>query len=484
MLSFGLKTFMRETIIYNSLLKELGYNPTDDQVLTMKALASFIVGEKDRMLFVLTGYAGTGKTSIINSLVKTLELLRMRSVLLAPTGRAAKVLALYTERKSFTIHKKIYRQKSMNDGMGSFVLDRNLAKNTYFIVDEASMVSNTMSDNSLFGSGRLLDDLLEYVYSGVDCKLVLVGDGAQLPPVGFDKSPALDMDTLKMFDLEISSSEMKEVVRQNKDSGILLNATRVRAQINNMDLSHPLIDCAKAADIVSINGSELIEELSASYDNFGVDNTIVVVNSNRLANIYNKGIRNSIFFREEEVSAGDMVMVVKNNYSLLDANDDGPGFIANGDIARIDRIVKYQEKYGFRFADMELYFPDYDISLESKVMLDVMSLNSAALPSDKTKELFDRLLLEYQYISTKKKRYEAIKNDVFYNALQIKFAYAVTCHKAQGGQWKRVFIDQGMFNKMPVSMDYLRWLYTALTRASDRLYLVNFPQDWFAGNAL
>jgi len=472
---------MRDELIYNQLTKNLGNIPTDDQSAAMKKIATFICENSNDVIFLLTGYAGTGKTSMISSVVKTLELLRMRSVLLAPTGRAAKVLSSYSGRPAFTIHKKIYRQKSSKDGFGNFTLDRNLHKETYFIVDEASMVSNSSNDISLFGSGRLLDDLIEYVYSGTGCKLIIVGDTAQLPPVGSVLSPALDCDAMKGFGFGLMTSELRQVVRQSETSGILMNATKVRVQIAREDMTRPSIDCLNFSDIKRLSGEELIEEIASSYGTCGLDGTIIVVNSNKQANRYNQGIRNRIFYREEEISPGDMVMVVKNNYFLSgEEEEEGkPGFIANGDIAEIRRINKYEERYGFRFADMVLRFTDYDMEVESKVILDVLSLDTPSLPSEKNKELFNNVLADHLDLRTRKKQFEAVRNDPYFNALQIKFSYAVTCHKAQGGQWERVFIDQGMFNRNEITIDYLRWFYTALTRATEKLYLVNFSDDWF-----
>jgi exodeoxyribonuclease V len=472
---------MRDELIYNQLSQNLGNIPTDDQSAAMKKIASFICENSNDVIFLMTGYAGTGKTSMISSVVKTLELLRIRSVLLAPTGRAAKVLSSYSGRPAFTIHKKIYRQKSSKDGMGNFSLDRNLHKETYFIVDEASMVSNSSNDVALFGSGRVLDDLIEYVYSGTGCKLIIVGDTAQLPPVGSVLSPALDADAMKGFGFGLITTELRQVVRQSETSGILMNATRVRLQIAREDLSKPSVDCLNFKDTVRISGDELIEEIASSYGTCGLEGTIIVVNSNKQANRYNEGIRNRIFFREEEISVGDMVMVVKNNYFLTgDEEEEGkPGFIANGDIAEIRRIKKYEERYGFRFADMVLRFTDYDIEVESKVMLDVLKLDTPSLPSERNKELFNSVLAEYLNLTTRNKQFEAVRNDPYFNALQIKFSYAVTCHKAQGGQWERVFIDQGMFNRNEITIDYLRWFYTALTRATEKLYLVNFSDDFF-----
>ena len=470
---------MRDTIIYNNLCTNLGNIPTEDQSEALKKIAGYICDNSNDVIFLMTGYAGTGKTSVISSVVKTLELLRMRSVLLAPTGRAAKVLSSYSGRQAFTIHKKIYRQKSSKDGIGSFSLDRNLHKDTFFIVDEASMVSNSSGDATIFGSGRVLDDLIEYVYSGIDCKLIIVGDTAQLPPIGSVVSPALDPVALGEYGFGLIACELKQVVRQSETSGVLMNATRVRLQVAENDLVHPSIDCLNYKDIIRITGEELIDEISSAYGSCGMEGTIIVVNSNKQANRYNQGIRNRIFYREEEISPGDMVMVVKNNYFIIGEEDDGAGFIANGDIAEVRKIRKYEERYGFHFTDMVLKFPDYDLEIESKVMMDVLHLDTPALPSEKNRELFQNVLADYINIKTRRKQYEAVRNDPFFNALQIKFAYAVTCHKAQGGQWERVFIDQGMFNRNEISMDYLRWFYTALTRSTDRVYLVNFAGEWF-----
>lgn len=478
---------MRETLIYNQLTGNLGNIPTEDQAAALMKIAKFICDNNTDTIFLMSGYAGTGKTSLISSVVKTLEILRMRSVLLAPTGRAAKVLSSFAGKQAFTIHKKIYRQKSSKDGMGSFVLDRNLLRDTYFIVDEASMISNSPNEISIFGNGRLLDDLIEFVYSGIDCKLIITGDTAQLPPVGSALSPALNEEVLQDYGFRLITADLKQVMRQSEDSGILMNATKVRLQIAENDLVKPSVNNVGYNDVIRITGEELIEELSVSYGTCGVEGTVVVVNSNKQANRYNQGIRNRIFFREEEISPGDLVMVVKNNYSLIEEDKEneengegrGPGFIANGDIAEIRRIRKYEEKHGFRFATMLLKFPDYDLELESKVMLDVLHLDSPSLPSEKSKELFNSILADYLNIKTKRKQFDAVRKDPYFNALQIKFSYAVTCHKAQGGQWERVFIDQGMFNRQEVTIDYLRWFYTALTRATEKLYLVNFSDDFF-----
>ncbi|HDZ42266.1 MAG TPA: ATP-dependent endonuclease [Bacteroidetes bacterium] len=460
---------------------KLGHQPTEDQLVAIRGLAFFIAANTNDSIFLLTGYAGTGKTSLISAMVHTLESFNIQSVLLAPTGRAAKVLASYTGMASFTIHKHIYRQKSSKDGMGRFELDRNMHRDAYFIVDEASMISQETSEPSVFGSGRLLDDLVEYVYRGRNCKLVLVGDTAQLPPVGSVLSPALSVQYLSMYGFNIETAELRDVVRQSRESGILMNATSIRKKVAGNDLSVPEFMLEGYNDILRISGETLLEELEESYSRAGIDGTVIIVNSNRMANKYNQGIRNRILFREEEISSGDMLMIVKNNYFWA-GEEENLDFIANGDIARIRKVLRKEERYGFRFADMVLDFIDYSIELEVKVLLDTLSSESAAFSGEQNKILFEGVMEDYSHLSTKKKRYDAVREDAFFNAMQVKFAYAVTCHKAQGGQWERVFIDQGMFNRKEPAMDYLRWLYTAVTRATERLYLVNFLPAYFGGD--
>jgi exodeoxyribonuclease-5 len=469
---------MRQENIYNLLNKNLGYLPTQDQSDCMRMLAKFVSENTNDVIFLMTGYAGTGKTSVIASLVSTLTTLRQKSVLLAPTGRAAKVLRSYTGKEAYTIHRKIYRQKSATDGVGKFVLDRNLHRDTYFIVDEASMIPDESVDGSMFGSGRLLDDLLEYVYSGTDCKLILVGDVAQLPPVGSVVSPALDKNVLRTTGFALEMFELRQVIRQSEGSGILMNATAVRQQVNDGDLSVPELVLDGYTDIDRLGGTELIDRLTEAYDRCGTDGAIVVVNSNNLANRYNQGIRNRVFFREEEISAGDIIMVVKNNYFWL-KDEENASFIANGDIAEVRRIRRYEEMYGMRFAEMTLWFRDAELELDAKVMLDALMMPTPSLSAEKSRELYFAVLADHPGIRSKRKQYEAVRDDPYYNALQIKFAYAVTCHKSQGGQWERVFIDQGMFNRQEPTIDYLRWFYTALTRATEKVYLVNFPDRFF-----
>ena len=469
---------MRRENIYDLLEKNLGYIPTTDQADCMRMLADYVTGNTNDIIFLLSGYAGTGKTSIISSLVQTLDTLRLRFMLLAPTGRAAKVLHSYSGKDAYTIHKKIYRQKSATDGVGKFVLDRNMHRETFFIVDESSMISGDSSEGSMFGSGKLLEDLIEYVYTGTNCKLILVGDVAQLPPVGSVLSPALDPDVLRSTGFALETFELRQVIRQSQGSGILMNATTVRQQVTDGDLSVPSLDLNGYEDIERLPGTELIEKLTEAYDRCGTDGAIVVVNSNNLANRYNQGIRNQVFAREEEISTGDIVMVVKNNYFWL-KDEEGTGFIANGDIAEVRRIRRFEEMYGMRFAEMTLWFRDTELELEARVMLDTLQMPTPSLSSEKSRELYFAVIADQPAVRSKRKQFEIARNDPYYNALQIKFAYAVTCHKSQGGQWERVFIDQGMFNRQEPTMDYLRWFYTALTRATEKVYLVNFPDSWF-----
>ncbi len=464
--------------IENILNDNLGHKPTNDQLGAIKEISAFVAGNSNDSIFLLTGYAGTGKTSLISAIVRTLDSFKLESVLLAPTGRAAKVLASYTGRSSFTVHKHIYRQKSIKDGIGKFDLDRNMHRDAFFIVDEASMISGELSELSLFGSGRLLDDLIEYVYRGRNCKLMLVGDTAQLPPVGSTLSPALSVSDLSLFGFNIETAELQEVVRQNRESGILMNATHIRSKIMLEDMEVPEFRLDGFDDIFRITGESLLEEIEEAYSYAGTDGTVIIVNSNRMANKYNQGIRNRILYREEEISAGDMIMIVKNNYFWV-SDEENLDFIANGDIAGIKKVLRKEERYGLRFADMVLDFIDYGVELEVKVLLDTLASETASLPGEQSRMLYQSVYEDYPELSTKKKRYEAVKNDPYFNAMQIKFAYAVTCHKAQGGQWERVFIDQGMFNRQEPTIDYLRWLYTALTRATGRLYLVNFLPSFF-----
>jgi exodeoxyribonuclease-5 len=467
--------------IRSEILKYLGKSPTKGQEELSDKLSDFITEPDPDAVFILKGYAGTGKTTMLSSLVKTLSIFKFKSVLLAPTGRAAKVLTGYSGHAAFTIHKNIYRQQSSSDGMGRFVLNKNLFKDTFFVVDEASMVSNSNAEFSIFGSGRLLEDLIEYVYSGSNCRLILVGDTAQLPPVGLDVSPALSKIDLEFYDRKIFEYELTEVVRQDQDSGILFNATFIRNLITNGYYSPGYfhIKYKPFDDIRRLGGADLIEEISTCYNRFGLFETIVVTRSNKRANKFNEGIRSTILYKEADISVGDLLLIVKNNYFWLEANET-IDFIANGDIAEIASIYKYEELYGFRFANVSLRLLDYpEIEFDCKIILDTLSIEAASLTSDQNRKLFDAVAEDYMEIKNKKKRWEKIKENPYFNALQVKFAYAVTCHKAQGGQWKAVFVDQGYVTEEMLNIEFLRWLYTALTRPTERLYLVNFNKEFF-----
>lgn len=463
------------------LTENLPFSPTECQLKLIDALADFIFTDEPDNIMLIKGYAGTGKTTMLYSLTQVLSQLKIRSVLLAPTGRAAKVMAGYTKMPAFTIHKKIYRQKATTDGMGHFALDKNLYKNTWFIVDEASMISNEINDNSVFGSGKLLDDLLEYVYTGENCRLVLVGDTAQLPPVKLNISPALDSKTLRESGFSVNEIELKEVVRQAKGSGILTNATVIREKIGGGIESPGFlpIQTDDFKDVERISGAELIESISTSYDKFGLFDTTVVTRSNKRANLFNKGIRGSILFRENEIEKGDLLMVVKNNYYWNDENIK-LDFIANGDIAEVVKIYKYEELYGFRFANVCLRFIDYDdIELDCKIFLETLSIESASFSFEQNRQLFESVSEDYSEIRNKRERWKKVKENPFFNALQVKYSYALTCHKAQGGQWKVVYVDHGFINEDMLDTDFYRWLYTAFTRPTEKLYLVNFDKGFF-----
>ncbi len=467
--------------IEEQLLQNLDFVPTEGQKILAGKFACFISEGIPDSVFLLKGYAGTGKTSMLNALIRTLEKFRLQAVLMAPTGRAAKVLSSYTGKNAYTIHKHIYRQQSSADGMGRFVLDKNFGQNSFFIVDEASMIANYSADGSVFGSGRLLDDLYEYVYSGKNCKLILVGDTAQLPPVGMDISPALDRAELERYGLEVTEHELTEVVRQGKDSGILYNATNIR-EILSDDFSDPdyfPIELDGFKDVIRLSGEDLIEQISTCYDHYGEQQTIVVTRSNKRANRFNQGIRSSILYKDAEITTGDLLMVVKNNYYWMKEGEK-VDFIANGDIAEIKSILGYESLYGFRFANVSLRFIDYDdLEIDCKIFLETLSIESASMSRDDSYRLFTSVAEDYREIRNKKERWEKIRENPYFNALQVKFAYAVTCHKAQGGQWNAVFVDQGYLLPEMINKEYLRWLYTAFTRPVKELYLVNFNKEFF-----
>jgi exodeoxyribonuclease-5 len=468
-----------KTHVIKEIVEHLGFAPTVGQLEAINVLADFTVQTNGDECMLLKGYAGTGKTTIIAAYVKALSKLGIKFQLLAPTGRAAKVLAEYSGNNAYTIHKIIYRQQSSSDGFGRFSLNFNKSKNTIFIVDEASMISNQSFEDNAFGSGKLLNDLIEYVRMGQGCKLMLVGDTAQLPPVGLDISPALDQANLEMLGLKLWYAILNEVIRQELDSGILLNATEIRHLIDEMKITYPRFKTAYNGDVVRITGGELLEYLSDEYDKNGREGNIVICYSNKRANRYNQGIRSKILYHEEELSIGDYLMVARNNYFWV---NDRPkiGFIANGEIVRVKRIGKRQELYGFRFADVTLELPDYDYQeFDAKLILDSLYMDGPSLDRESMKKLYQEVMADYMHIKTKKARFKKMQSDPFFNALQAKFAYAVTCHKAQGGQWPTVFIDQGFFTDEMLSREYLRWLYTAFTRAKQKVYLVNFNEKFF-----
>lgn len=458
--------------------RNFSYKPTEEQEKAVKSFADFLLSPSGDSVFLLKGYAGTGKTTLTAALVRTLDQLHWKTVLLAPTGRAAKVFSSYAGHPAFTIHKKIYRQKVFSNEMDNFTANPNLYRNALFIVDEASMIANEGLSGGHFGSGRLLDDLIQYVYNGMGCRLMLVGDTAQLPPIGEEESPALSVAMLQGYGLEVTECELTEVVRQSVTSGILWNATSLRARIVEEDFfEYPQVKCKGFSDICRLPGNELIEAINDCYDHVGLDETIVICRSNKRASLYNKGIRNSILFREDELNGGDVLMIAKNNY-FWGADCKELDFIANGDVAVVRRVRRVREMYGFRFADVLLAFPDYDdLEVEVKILLDTLHSDSPSLSKEENDRLFYTILEDYADLPTKRERMKKMKEDPYYNALQVKYAYAVTCHKAQGGQWKRVFLDQGYMTEEMLSPDYFRWLYTAFTRATEKLYLVNWPEN-------
>lgn len=461
------------------------HNPTKEQEKAISLLSDFLLSREQDSIFLLKGYAGTGKTSLLAALVRTMQQLRLRVMLLAPTGRAAKVLSNYAGAPAFTIHRKIYRQKSITE-MDVFQNNINMRQNTLFIVDEASMIANDAHEQTMFGTGRLLDDLMQYVYSCNGCRLLLVGDTAQLPPVGETESPALSRTMLEGYGMEVTELCLTQVVRQLEESGILWNATMLRSLIQNDDVyAFPKLRGKSFPDIKVLPGNELIEALEQSYRNHGTDGTIVVTRSNKRANIFNNGIRTRILDYETELSGGDLIMVAKNNYYWTEREQAANGvaadamtFIANGDVAIVRRMRNERSFYGFRFADVTLCFPDYDHrELDVTILLDTLQSESPALTRQQQETLFNGVWEDYPELTNKRDRMKRLRQDIYYNALQIKYAYAVTCHKAQGGQWEHVYIDQGYINEEMLSPDYFRWLYTAITRATEQVYLVNWPDN-------
>ncbi len=469
---------MIEKFLVKQIFDKFPYHPTRDQTILVEKLAHFLHAKTENPVFLLKGYAGTGKTSLISAFVKTLKSMKVNFRMMAPTGRAAKVLSHYSGFPAFTIHKQIYRQKSGGQVFSGFDLNYNKLGNTVFIVDEASMISNEYAPNSMFGSGRLLNDLMQFVFSQESCSLILIGDTAQLPPVNTDLSPALDETELRAMNMQVTSHELTEVIRQSKKSGILMNATSLREKISTDPESLPELLLQPYDDIERIPGNELVNILESTYDDVGINDVKIICRSNKNANVYNQGVRNQILWREEELSTGDLLMVVKNNYMWLP--DKAPiDFIANGDMVEIVRLRKMYEMYGHRFQDAEIRFVDYpELEIEVRLMLDCLEIDGPSLPSEASKALYENVKLDYQHLDGKKQM-EAMRKDPFLNALQVKFAYAITCHKSQGGQWHSIFIDQGYVTEEMMGVSYYRWLYTALTRATQKVYLVNFPKQFF-----
>jgi len=468
-----------------------GFAPTAEQEHAIEVFTRFMTDRHEQSLMILRGSAGTGKTTLAAALVRALCSLQQKIVLLAPTGRAAKVFSLYAGHPAYTIHRRIYRQKSME---GAFNLNYNTAQDTLFIVDEASMVANaTTVGDTPFANGQLLDDLIQFVFNGRNCRMMLIGDTAQLPPVGEEKSPALQTDIMRSYGLHVHQCDLNEVLRQSQESGILWNATMIRQLItHDGPMQMPVVRFEGFSDIRRMPGDELIESLASSYSHVGTDETMVITRSNKRANIYNQGIRNMVLGREEELCTGDLLMIVKNNYywtanddsapkkphpDATTANDDSaPTFLANGDRAIVRRVRRVEQLYGFRFAEVTMTFPDYDdYQLTATVLLDTLTSEAPALTRQQQTQLYNQVMQDYADIPLKPDRLKKLREDRHYNALQIKFGYAATCHKAQGGQWAHVYVDQGYMTDDMLNTDYLHWLYTAFTRATEQLYLVNWP---------
>ena len=492
------------------ILQQFGFPPTQEQANALDVFARFLTDRNPQVVMILRGSAGTGKTSLSGAIVRTLQAIRQKVMLLAPTGRAAKVFSLNSGTPAYTIHRRIYREKSFSGVDGQFNLNDNLFTDTLFMVDEASMIANLGLGGMNFGSGCLLDDLVHFVYQGRNDRLMLIGDKAQLPPVGEEESPALNAAMLQGYGLTVYECDLNEVLRQSEQSGILYNATMIRQMITHDDITQlPKIRFSGFSDIRQMPGAELIEALADSYHHVGLDDTIVVTRSNKRANIFNQGIRNMVLDREEELSQGDILMIVKNNYYWMEEerkkilksgvkteapgadaanhkvpsskfqvpSNEIPAFLANGDRAKVLKVRRRIDLYGFRFATLLLQFPDYgNYELEATVLLDTLTSEAPALTHEQQEQLFHQIEEDYQDVPLKADRMKAIRQDQFYNALQVKFAYAVTCHKAQGGQWAHVYVDQGYMTDDMLTPDYIHWLYTAFTRATEMLYLVNWPE--------
>lgn len=467
---------------YQILLQDLEFEAKIKQDIALQQLASFVVDAKKDGIYLLKGFAGTGKTTIISSLVKNLWKVKKSGILLAPTGRAAKVIANYSGREAFTIHKKIYFPKKKSGAGVQFVLQPNKHRNSVFIVDEASMIPDVNNDAKLFENGSLLDDLIQYVYSGHKCQLILIGDTAQLPPVKLEVSPALEEKNLQNTYLkEVTHIELDEVVRQSEESEILLNATLIREALREEFYESFSFQLSNRKDVIRlVDGFEIMEAIEDSYRQLGHEDTTIIVRSNKRANLYNQQIRSRILFQEEEISSGDYLMVVKNNYFWVKPNSEA-GFIANGDIIKVLEIYAIKELYGFRFAEVKAQMVDYPKMepIDTVVLLDTLESNHPSLTYEESNKLYQEVMKDYEDERSKYKKFLKVKNNKYFNALQIKFSYAMTCHKSQGGQWKTVFVEQPY---LPNGMDkdYMRWLYTAVTRAQEKLYLIGFKDDFFS----
>ena len=477
----------RSDFLYSSFISRLPFDPTSCQDGLLRKIADF-VSTDDSDILVVNGYAGTGKTTAVSAVISVMKEFQTKCVLLAPTGRAAKVLSSYSGQPAFTIHKHIYRQKSVGgDGFGQFSIAPNKDKETLFIVDEVSLIgidAGQQQSTTAFGTGNLLEDLISFVRSGVECKVILIGDSAQLPPVGLDASPALLPEYMKMMG-GVQFAELVEVVRQQKESGILYNATMIRQLQSELEYGPGVMDICDLGletepfdDVERIGGGELIEKISDAYVAYGEDDTIILCRSNKRAIKYNLGIRSTVQFKEERLVRDDKLMIVKNCYQFLEGIE-GMDYIANGDIAKLQKISKYEERYGLHFAEARISFPDYDDQeIVAKVILDTLESESASLTYEQSNMLYQGVNEDYSHITTKRKRYEAVREDKYYNALQLKYANAITCHKSQGGQWKCVFIDNPFWQE-DLTVDDLKWLYTAITRATEKVYLVNFKDELF-----
>lgn len=459
--------------------QKLGLEPTEGQRKLFARLGEFLSSPPCCFpVLIVRGYAGTGKTTAISAFINVMKELHYKHILLAPTGRAAKVLSNYSGMQAKTIHKQIYRQKSLSDKEARFRLDFNKSRDTVYIVDEASLITvGTGMESTIFGSGDLLEDMLSYMRQNPGNKLILMGDSAQLPPIGLEESPALDPDYVSQF-ADVDMVTLTEVVRQAGESGILYNATKLRMQIEEGEPAHPQFCCEGFDDFKKLSGGELIEELDGAISKYGLDEVVVLCRSNMRANKYNLGIRQTVLFMEEQLTRGDKLMIVKNCYQFL---EDIPqlDFIANGDVAELVRIGNYEERYGLHFAQATLRFPDYDnVEVDAKIILDTLTSVSPSLDKEQQRALFEGVYADYEHITIRKKRMEAIREDKYYNALQIKYATAITGHKSQGGQWKCVFVDNSLWRD-DISLDDMKWLYTAITRAVDKVYLVNFKDKYF-----